>query len=134
MLRRFMLCFAMLTASFSAHAACSNADMTGTWAITKSGYNGGHTLCTIRFQGNRAKAQTNNCSYVDDGLNTATFGFKGTTRFTVNSACKVTITAENTVGAILTGTAYLSRDGNNMVGLVTNQSGYPMTVNGAKLK
>ena len=129
-----MLCLAILTASFSAHAACSNADMTGEWAITKSGYSGGHTLCKIRFAGSRAKGDTDNCSYVDDGLNTATFGFKGTTRFTVNSACKVTIKAYNSGGAILTGTAYLSRDGNNMVGLVTNQSGYPMTVNGVKLK
>ena len=125
--------FALLT-SLGAHAACSNADMTGEWAITKNGYYGGHSLCKIRFANNKAKGSTNNCTYNDDGGNSTTFGFKATTRFTVNSACKITIKAANTLGAVLTGEAYMSRDGNNMVGKVINQSGIPMTINGVKLK
>ena len=131
--RLIIMLFALLT-SAGTHAACSNADMTGEWVITKNGFYGGHTLCKIKFANNKAKASTNNCTYNDDDGNSATFGFKSSTRFTVNAACKITIKAANNMGAVLTGEGYMSRDGNNMVGQVTNQNGVPMTINGVKLK
>ena len=134
MLLRFTFMLFALVMSVGAHAACSNADMTGEWAITKNGYYGGHSLCKIRFTNNKAKGSNNNCTYNDDNGSSRTFGFKASTRFTVNSACKITIKAANTLGANLSGLGYMSRDGNNMVGKVTNQNGIPMTINGVKLK
>ena len=93
----------------------SNADMTGEWAITKNGYYGGHSLCKIRFTNNRRGAPTTAHTTTIMAVPRLSV-FKSSTRFTVNSACKVTIKAANTLGANLRGVGYLSRDGNNMVG------------------
>ena len=118
-----------------AFANCTNSDVSGLWAFTKTGLYD-YSYCKIYLRGIRVDTRKNNtCTlYASDASGSTEFTItSGTIRVTSAGYCAVAINVSNSLGATVTGQATLSKDGNTMVGLVRNQGNVPMQVTAVKI-
>ena len=118
-----------------AFAACTNYDLAGRWAFTKTVLYD-HSFCKIHLRGVRVDTKRNNtCTlYASDASGSTQFTItSGTIRVTSKGDCAVAINVSNSLGATVTGEATLSKDGNAMIGTVRNQANVPMQVTAFKI-
>ena len=130
----FVLAIASLVGA-PAFAGCTNYDLGGRWALTKTGLYD-QSFCKIHLRGAKLDTRkSNTCTlYASDASGSTQFTItSGTIRVTSKGDCAVAINVSNSLGATVTGQATLSKDGNAMIGIVRNQSNVPMQVTAFKI-